>query len=589
MATRLCATERLHNGQRQIHMGHGRARTPNAPVNGHHFARFELNLRVSLTKRAAKMPCGGGGSATQKPSFREQPRSGARGGNFCPTMMLGPQPSRDPGNRTIGIEIAREGLRGFEDHTRYNHHIEPRAAETLVRYQQLPRGRLDRPTIHRQGVNPKLRRLGPCAYDPLGSGQYIPHEVDGRIEDMGQTENPHPDHWQIMTDLCQVCHPPNDRRSRTLLLMSPKTQKAEILATARRWADAFNQGDAVGCAKIYADDAELHAEPIAQVTGRANIQKFWQQIIEQGHTKVRYLDPKVELVSNDRAILSSPWSMNLARGMIHREEWQREKDNVWRLKHDHFEIMDQFDPQGARPRLLLIHGAWMGAWCWQPLQGQLEKIGIMSNAIDLPAHGASPREPVPINLETYVDATVQALQASESPLILLGHSFSGLVISRAAERCPEKIRALVYLSAFLVPDGASFLSSAETVQGSEAIDNLVFTDDRTYVGIRSSALHAAVAHDVPKDAFEAAASNLVPEPCGPLSSSLNMTRKKWGRIPRYYIECTEDRAVPIAFQRAMQSLVPIEKTYALKSSHSPMFSQPEALAQMLREISDDFL
>jgi hypothetical protein len=64
---------------------------------------------------------------------------------------------------------------------------------------------------------------------------------------------------------------------------------------------------------------------------------------------------------------------------------------------------------------------------------------------------------------------------------------------------------------------------------------------------------------------------------------LQITEENFGSIPKYYIECTEDRTIPIEVQRAMYT-GKVEKSYSLNSSHTPNFSQPKKLAEILLKI-----
>lgn len=115
----------------------------------------------------------------------------------------------------------------------------------------------------------------------------------------------------------------------------------DVLSTASKWAEAFNCGDAKGCASFYTAEASMHAEPVAQVQGQEEIQKFWQSLINDGFTDVKYLDPKINVISETQVELNSPWSMNRASGMIHREFWEKQADGRWLLSDDHFEIQQQ--------------------------------------------------------------------------------------------------------------------------------------------------------------------------------------------------------------------------------------------------------
>ncbi|MEC8465318.1 MAG: alpha/beta fold hydrolase, partial [Actinomycetota bacterium] len=77
----------------------------------------------------------------------------------------------------------------------------------------------------------------------------------------------------------------------------------------------------------------------------------------------------------------------------------------------------------AISNVLLVHGAWHGAWCWAPLQQALDQLGIPSYAIDLPGHGISP---LPLgDLHSDAAAVVEALDTLPSDTLLIGHSYGG--------------------------------------------------------------------------------------------------------------------------------------------------------------------
>ncbi len=114
----------------------------------------------------------------------------------------------------------------------------------------------------------------------------------------------------------------------------------------------------------------------------------------------------------------------------------------------------------AISNVLLIHGAWHGAWCWAPLQQALDQLGIPSHAIDLPGHGISP---LPLgDLHGDAAAVVEALEALPSDTLLIGHSYGGAVISQAAAHS-DRIAHLMFIAAFALEAGESvngFLRSA---------------------------------------------------------------------------------------------------------------------------------
>ena len=78
---------------------------------------------------------------------------------------------------------------------------------------------------------------------------------------------------------------------------------------------------------------------------------------------------------------------------------------------------------------------------------------------------------------------------------------------------------------------------------------------------------------------------IVPEPTAPLGGTLSVTEERWGRIPRYYIECMADKAIPPDVQRAMYAATPVKEVFSMNTSHAPNFSAPDDLARHLRSVA----
>ena len=118
-------------------------------------------------------------------------------------------------------------------------------------------------------------------------------------------------------------------------------QETQILDAVRqasiRWQSAFNAGDAAGCAAEYEPTAVMHARPFGTYTGTAEIQGFWKKIIDDGFSDVEYLDPKIEILNDTSATLTSGWRMNKASGVIHKELWVLQEDGSAKLREDDFE------------------------------------------------------------------------------------------------------------------------------------------------------------------------------------------------------------------------------------------------------------
>lgn len=103
------------------------------------------------------------------------------------------------------------------------------------------------------------------------------------------------------------------------------------------WKSAFNSGDAAGCSNQYEKSAVMHARPFGTFTGTEEIQRFWQGLIDDGFSDVDYIDPKVDVLDEASAILTSGWKMNKAAGVIHKELWILQPDGTAKLREDDFE------------------------------------------------------------------------------------------------------------------------------------------------------------------------------------------------------------------------------------------------------------
>ncbi|MFB4299635.1 alpha/beta fold hydrolase [Actinomadura sp. NTSP31] len=273
---------------------------------------------------------------------------------------------------------------------------------------------------------------------------------------------------------------------------------------------------------------------------------------------------------------------------------------------------------------VLVHGGAHGAWAFERVTSLLVKEGHHVVAQDLPGHGLNARlprsyaarpldpqefatEPSPlahVTLRDYceqVTATIRRLSAlmPHHRIVLVGHSMAGLVLNQVGETVPELIDHLVYLSAWMIADGTSFSDYMAAPEFSTGLIPTVLLADPTVAGalrmdFRSvdpdyrARLKAALGADVDDHDWNAVTHLLTPDtPIGPLAERVTITPDRWGRIPRTYISCTDDRAVPLAAQRRFiaeadrrtpDNLTDVRE---LPTGHSPFASQPGRLAQFL--------
>ncbi len=175
---------------------------------------------------------------------------------------------------------------------------------------------------------------------------------------------------------------------------------------------------------------------------------------------------------------------------------------------------------------VLVPGSWHGAWCWYKIVLLLQREGNKVVSLDLPGHGRDHTPIKEITLDSYVDAVCRVLDQESEGVTLVGHSRGDIVISHAAERRPEKVKTLVYLAAYLIPNGQAMLPTAISDEGSLIGPNLEMNEAEGWHMIKESALRSALYADCDDEDVELACSPLTREPNAPLATPLALTEAK---------------------------------------------------------------
>jgi len=235
--------------------------------------------------------------------------------------------------------------------------------------------------------------------------------------------------------------------------------------------------------------------------------------------------------------------------------------------------------------LVLVHGAWHGAWCWRHVLAPLRARGHQVLAPDLPGHGDDPEEPAGQTLDGYARRIEAVVDGCSGDVVLVGHSLGGLVISAVAEALPERVRRLVYLTGFLPRDGDSLVRICSVDPANPLNDASVRTPDGKCVTVAPERLRELFFADCPDEDFAIAQARLGPEPIAVMFQAVHVTPGRFGRIPRAYIHCSRDVALPLFVQEQMVAASPCARVLSLPTGHSPFFAAPAQLAEMLDSLA----
>lgn len=275
---------------------------------------------------------------------------------------------------------------------------------------------------------------------------------------------------------------------------------------------------------------------------------------------------------------------------------------------------------------VLIHGAWHNQETWADLVPELTARGHASVAIDLPGAGANaavpesfsqrPLDPAAFGTEPSPNAGVtqeertaaaiaavrQAATLGNGEVVLVGHSLGGLTISPVAEQIPDELKAVVYLTAFMLPNGMvagemighEIMATAEVpplfMADPEAVGALRMdtgSDDPAYLAKVKSAFYA----DLTDEQFATALTRLhCDEPAQVAGVPSPITPAAFGQVDRHYIRCAQDRAILAEAQDLMVQQVDAQMdntttVHRMDTSHSPFYSQPAALADILTSLA----
>ena len=234
-------------------------------------------------------------------------------------------------------------------------------------------------------------------------------------------------------------------------------------------------------------------------------------------------------------------------------------------------------------QFVLVHGASHGGWCWEAVAERLRAKGHRVAAPDLPGHGRRAHEYAKASVVNYARAVVDTMALEGvSRGIVVGHSLAGLVIPKVAELAPERVAHLVFFAAVVLLDGASFLETHYTQSVKELIRGLARAREDGRVLYPAEMAWPRWMNDLPREhpTVQAALVRLTPQPLRPVVERVDLKRFYAMNVPRTYIRCLKDLAVPpdraLAYARRL-GVEPLD----MDAAHDAMLSAPDEVARLL--------
>jgi pimeloyl-ACP methyl ester carboxylesterase len=234
-------------------------------------------------------------------------------------------------------------------------------------------------------------------------------------------------------------------------------------------------------------------------------------------------------------------------------------------------------------RLVLVHGAFGGAWCWGTVTGPLTELGHTVETLDLPGGGDDDTPVAGITLESCAARVGDVLGARSEPAVLVGHSMGGVVVTQAAADHPERIASLVFVCAFMPRDGQSLLDLTHLPEGADDMiqANVVVEGEPPVATLSAEATAVAVYNRCTPEQAAAAAARRRPQAVAPFATPVSVDDALLESIPRSYVLTTADNSIPPALQRRMIREHPCRDVVELDADHAPYLSATDELVAAL--------
>jgi pimeloyl-ACP methyl ester carboxylesterase len=226
---------------------------------------------------------------------------------------------------------------------------------------------------------------------------------------------------------------------------------------------------------------------------------------------------------------------------------------------------------------VLVHGAWHGAWCWRKVLPILWSKGHRAFAVTLTGVGEREHLMSPsISLATHIDDVMSVIETEElARLVLVGHSYAGLLITAVADRCAERIVRLVYLDAIIPRSGESWSSSH---------------NESARQARRADIARDGVIPPPPASAYGLSGEDAAwvdrrqrSHPGGVYEDIVMFDESRVASLPRTFVDCTSPALPTIEKSRQRVRSEQGWQVIEIATGHDPMISAPSQLLDILEQ------
>lgn len=237
--------------------------------------------------------------------------------------------------------------------------------------------------------------------------------------------------------------------------------------------------------------------------------------------------------------------------------------------------------------ILLIHGAWEGAWSWNETVKFLEKSSHEVIAIDLPGHGNDKTSLEEINLGLYVNRVKAEIIKIGKPVVLVAHSFGGFVVSQVAEDMPGNIEKLIFVASAVPYDGKNAVEVFTADEDSEFLENLIYSDDGKSVSMNRETIKNIIFTGATDEQIDNVIPQLVNQATKPFLEGVITTQGNFDSVAKAYVGTTLDRVVSPKAQQFTQEFLEIDndEIVTLEHGHVPLETAPEELANAIEKLA----